>query len=207
MVIVIEGIDGSGTTTQAAALARLLSDRGAKVRRVNEPSDGPIGAQIRQILRGRIRTRGGRAASDDVLALLFAADRLDLYADLIGPSLDAGEIVVSDRSWLSSVAYQGARLSIEWVEMINKRMPRPDYLFYLDISVEEALARLETRDGKLGRERYEDIDSLKRTRQAYEVALDNLERDSRTRVIRVEGALPAEEISEFLFAQLGLADS
>src|SRR5262245_11899957 len=105
--IVIEGIDGAGTTTQTARLADALRARNVRVHATREPSDGPVGMLLRQILTGRIVTPGEVSSLRSAkLALLFAADRLDHLEAEILPRLSAGECVVSDRYDHSTVAYQ-----------------------------------------------------------------------------------------------------
>ena len=112
LFVVLEGIDGAGTTTQVARLVASLRARGIGALGTREPSDGPIGTQIRQILTGRLVVRspaGGHAPPGwPTLALLFAADRVDHLESEIVPNLRDGVIVVSDRYDHSSVAYQGA---------------------------------------------------------------------------------------------------
>ena len=107
--IVIEGIDGSGTTTQCSILADRLTEKGLPVHTTREPSDGPIGVLIRQVLTGRVVVSGRQGARPfnwATMATLFAADRLDhLEAEVI-PNLTDGVTVICDRYDHSSVAYQ-----------------------------------------------------------------------------------------------------
>ena len=107
--IVLEGIDGAGTTTQCARLAARLRAGKAPVRTTREPSDGPVGATIRQILAGRVVGAGGRAPGWATMALLFAADRADHIDAEIEPFLSTGGTVISDRYDASSLAYQSVR--------------------------------------------------------------------------------------------------
>ena len=90
--IVLEGIDGAGTTTQTSLLAARLRRDGVHVRTTREPSDGPVGTVIRQILAGRIVGAGGRAPGWATMALLFAADRMDHVESEIEPFVSAGGI-------------------------------------------------------------------------------------------------------------------
>jgi len=139
--IVLEGIDGAGTTTQARILeARIRAEfpgRGVSV--TAEPSGGPVGSLIRQVLRERVvgTTPGGERVPFDrrALALLFAADRLDHVACEVRPLVDAGWIVISDRYLLSSLAYQGMDAPRDWVAEANRWAPAPDLL--LDLNAEE----------------------------------------------------------------------
>ena len=129
--IAIEGIDGAGTTTQAARLAAALRKRGLPVRTTHEPTDGPIGALIRQVLNGRVVVAGPAGSTSlgwSTMALLFAADRLDhLQAEII-PNLMDGVTVITDRYDASSIAYQGVvsgdAAVTEWIRTIKGRYER-----------------------------------------------------------------------------------
>src|SRR5215471_2535238 len=109
--VVLEGLDGAGTTTQAERLASRLRQAGYAVLVTREPSDGPVGTVLRRALAGGVALphRGG-PLSDHTLALLFAADRMDHLCAEILPALGKGQIVLCDRYLLSSYAYQGATL-------------------------------------------------------------------------------------------------
>jgi dTMP kinase len=159
--IVIEGIDGSGTTTQSAILAERLVANGQRAHTAREPSDGPIGVLIRQILTGRVVVPGrdgARAPGWATMATLFASDRLDhLEADVI-PNLSDGVTVVCDRYDHSSVAYQtvsagGGDDISTWVRELNRHARRPDLTLVLDVDPEVAASRRGTRSG--GPELYE----------------------------------------------------
>src|ERR1700759_2442711 len=108
-LIVIEGVDGAGTTTQVAQLSAALRARNQAVHETREPTGGPIGALLRLCLTGRLVTPGPmgmRAPSWQTMALMFAADRQDHVDAEINPLLEEGITVVSDRYYHSSVAYQ-----------------------------------------------------------------------------------------------------
>ena len=159
--IVLEGIDGSGTTTQAEILAQRLGERGLPAHATREPSDGPIGVLIRQILTGRTvvpTPSGARAPGWATMAALFAADRLDHLESEIAPNLHDGVTVICDRYDHSSVAYQtvssdGRDGVSSWVVELNRHARRPDLTLVLDVDPEVAATRRGMRSG--GPELYE----------------------------------------------------
>jgi len=150
--VVLEGIDGAGTTTQTAVLCeRLRRDGAVQVRTTREPSDGPIGSLVRQVLTGRIVAPGGRAPGWATMALLFAADRMDHVESEIEPFLAGGGIVISDRYDASSLAYQsvssgrGGEKAVEWIRELNRHALRPDLTIVLDLPADTAAVRREAR--------------------------------------------------------------
>jgi dTMP kinase len=149
--VVLEGIDGAGTTTHTAYLADRLRSAKVEVRPTREPSDGPIGAMIRQILTGRVVVPGGRAPGWASMALLFAADRMDHVESEIEPVLASGGVVLSDRYDASSLAYQSvssgteAEGALEWIRSLNRYARRPDLTIVLDVSPDEGARRRESR--------------------------------------------------------------
>lgn len=165
--IVIEGIDGAGTTTHSARLAKSLK-RTRRVHATREPSDGPIGVLLRQILTGRVvvpHPFGPRTPSWQTMGLLFGADRMDHLDAEIRPALAQGFTVVSDRYDYSTVAYQSVSTggvnasSIAWLREINVFADRPDLTLVLDVPAEVARERRLARAG--GGEIYDD-DALQR---------------------------------------------
>lgn len=150
--VVLEGIDGAGTTTQVGKLVeRLRAGGGVTVRATREPSDGPIGSLVRQVLTGRIVAPGGRAPGWATMALLFAADRMDHVESVIEPVLAEGGVVVSDRYDASSLAYQsvssgrGGAPAVDWIRQLNRHALRPDLTIVVDLPSETAAARREAR--------------------------------------------------------------
>jgi len=193
--IVLEGIDGSGTTTQAHRLADGLATMGRDCLLTREPSDLPVGRHIRDILRHKVEPE----VSPDTLALLFAADRLDHVDREIRPALESGRIVVSDRYDLSSVAYQGVLTGdLEWVRSINSRALRPDLEILLDLPPEVAAQR---RAGRDSQELFE-VDELQaRVADAYREAARV------TGAVVLDGALDADtlanQILELVLERIG----
>ena len=132
LFVVLEGIDGAGTTTQAERLVTALRAEGYRASSTREPSDGPIGTMIRQALKGRLGLPNHAGPlGPQTLTLLFAADRVDHLEAQVLPALDRGEIVICDRYVLSSLAYQGMTLPMEWVSGINAFAARPDITLFL----------------------------------------------------------------------------
>ena len=145
--VVLEGIDGSGTTTQAARLASRLRAAHVPVRTTREPSDGPMGNVVRQVLTGRIIVPGGRAPGWATMALLFAADRMDHVESEIEPFVADGGVMLSDRYDASSLAYQSvssgaeSREAVEWIRSLNRYARRPELTIVLDLLPDVAAER------------------------------------------------------------------
>jgi dTMP kinase len=139
--IVLEGIDGSGTTTQLDRLTRHLIGRGRQAHATREPSQGPIGRLLREILLGGHRLPDGAGVDGRAMALLFAADRRDHLTREIEPALAAGADVVSDRYLMSSLAYQAQEADRAWVATLARDLRVADLTLLLDVPVAVAAAR------------------------------------------------------------------
>lgn len=162
--IAIEGLDGAGTTTQAARLGAALEQRGRTVVVTQEPSSGPIGRLVRDGLRQRISLE-----DPDALALLFAADRRDHVATEIEPALARGADVVCDRYVLSSWVYQGLASDPDWVRSINAHAPWPDLTVVLELPADLAALRVQARGGE--REIFDAIALQRRIEAGYRTVL------------------------------------
>nr|WP_206204566.1 dTMP kinase [Thermococcus sp. 21S7] len=149
--IVIEGIDGAGKSTQARLLAEWFEEKGYDVILTKEPTDTAFGKLIRKLVLtgGREGIIDGARISHEAEALLFAADRAEHVSKLIKPSIEAGKIVISDRYFYSSLAYQWARgLDLEWLIDLNRFAIRPDLVILLDLPVKESMKRINGRSIK-----------------------------------------------------------
>jgi dTMP kinase len=141
LFVVLEGIDGAGTTTQTERLCATLARWGRRAHATREPSSGPIGRLLREALQGGLAIASGEALDGGTMALLFAADRRDHLQREIEPALRAGADVVSDRYLLSSLAYQAEEANRSWVESLARGIRQPDLTILLDVSPEIAAAR------------------------------------------------------------------
>jgi dTMP kinase len=146
LVIALEGIDGSGTTTQAAAVAERLRVAGYTVHTTRQPSGGPIGKLVRQALAGELGDMPELA-----MALLFAADREEQRTDLIDMVLPARPrhgvlVVLTDRSYISTLVYQPEPIATQLAELAPGI--RPDLAVLLRVSPAVAQARREARGGR-----------------------------------------------------------
>ena len=185
LFLVLEGIDGAGTTTQAAALDKALRARGQRTAVTAEPSGGPVGMLLRQALSGRLRGHG-QAMDATTLALLFAADRADHVAQEIMPALNAGVTVISDRYVLSSIAYQGLELEFPDVTAMNAHAPAPDLTLFLDVPPSVAQKR---RAAVRGREElYDALKLQRRIDRNYRRAIAHGLHGGR--VVMIDGTLP-----------------
>lgn len=204
--IVLEGLDGAGTTTQSSRLLSRLLSEGQPAMVTREPSDGPIGTLIRQMLSMRVvlpKADGSVGPiGRETLALLFAADRLDHIEAEIKPALAGGRIVISDRYVASSLVYQGdvdeisdmsadsshetsEKMDFRWVKTINERAIAPDMIFYLQASAELCMSRL---DRRARRDIYETRQKLERLERRYEEVMTMLEAEGTQKIIRLDAS-------------------
>lgn len=198
--IVLEGVDGAGTTTHTRELAQWLKGRGVAQFTTAEPSSGPIGSLLRQTLTGRmVRSAaagtGAQPPAWNTMALLFAADRLDHCESEILPQLRQGATVVSDRYYHSSVAYQsvtgGGVEAIAWIRDLNRYARRPDLTIVLDVPAEVAAER---RSRRRGNAEIFDADELQRQLCAFYLTLERYFPDER--IVHVDAIGSVEEVRE-----------
>ena len=165
--IAMEGLDGSGGTTQTALLAEWFKARGqAEVLITGEPSSAPVGRFIRDALNPQ---HEASVIGDSVLPFLFAADRRDHLDREIIPALQRGAAVITDRYYHSSLAYQSLSVGLPMVAGLNERFRAPDITLFLDLDPDTSLARIEARGEPL--ERFEALDRLRQIHEAYYAVL------------------------------------
>ncbi len=159
MYIVFEGIDGAGKSTQIQMLKEWLEANGFQVETMVEPTDSEVGKLIRKILQ---RPDAQTERLQKTLGLLFAADRM-LIMDKLS---DDSKIIISDRSFISSLAYQEPR---EWIEILNKYAKKPDLLILLDLDVKTSVARTS------GEDTFENEEFLTKVKENYLNLVENYE--------------------------------
>lgn len=190
--IAIEGIDGSGKSTQAKMLANALEKRGMAVHLTAEPTKGPIGRMIREIFAGKM------AVDEHSIAALFVADRIEHLKneqDGMMKKLDERSIVITDRYYFSSYAYHGVHVDMSWVIAMNSvcaAIRRPDITIFIDTPPEAAMERLLASRGDL--ERYETLANLQKVRAKYLEAFEILKIDEK--ILMIDGNRPPDMVHQ-----------
>lgn len=194
MYIVLEGIDGSGKSTQTQLLKQNLENKGLNVTVVEEPTESGIGSLIRERLKDPNVVEN---INQQIMSLLFAADRLTNKQAIQDIKHDPENIIISDRSFLSSIAYQNDdTITPQWIEIINKYMPKPDLTILLDLTEKEAIKRCDEKEA------FEYEEFLKLTRERY------LKLCSYQRMIKVDASLDQQKVQEkilgIIYEKLGI---
>lgn len=189
MYICIEGIDGSGKSTQTVILEKWLQSAGFKVLRVFEPTKSGVGKIIRKMLQDSQATDKNFQRT---LGLLFAADRMILM-NKIKEAEAEGIIIITDRSFYSSLVYQNEE---EWVRKINKHVIKPDIVILLDLEPKTAIKRCD------GKDHFENQNFLEKIREKY----INLAAEEEFYVINANNGLNKvhEDIKRVIAPKLGM---
>ncbi len=160
LYLAFEGTDGSGKSTQLPRLAARFEAAGRRVVRTREPYDCPAGRAIRAM------ARSGKRVSPERELAWFVEQRRAHVREVVRPALARGDVVLSDRSFVSSAAYQGAR-GLDAAAILaasEAEFPRPDLVLWLDLPAEEGLARAAAR-GEPGEPAFEERAFLERVRE------------------------------------------
>jgi dTMP kinase len=196
--VVFEGLDGSGKTTQMARIQKRLTRMGIDAVATCEPTEGPVGGLIRQMLAGRIVT------DPRTLAALFAADRTD---HLVTPDtgvtalMEKGRTVLCDRYYFSSYAYHAKDMDLEWVitlNAVNAQILKPDLTLFIDVAPNTCLERI--RAGRTHLDLFEKIDILTRVRDNYFAAFERLKDQETVKV--VDGNASEDEVEQAIWYQI-----
>jgi dTMP kinase len=187
--LVLEGIDGSGTTTQLDRAVAYVESLGRPAVATREPSTGPIGRLLREALLGQLGMSDGTRMAGRTMALLFAADRIDHLQREVEPQLAAGTTVISDRYLLSSLAYQAEEAERDWVQGLARGILRPDLTILLDLPIEVAAKRREAAGRPI--ERYDADSYLAKVASNYrDLARQDLS------VVILDGAATKDDVTE-----------
>ena len=191
LFIVMEGPDGSGKTTQINLLEQYLKEAGYECLITREPGGTVIGEEVREL----ILNPEYKEMSPVTEMLLYAASRAQLVHEVIGPALEAGRIVISDRFVDSSIVYQGIarNLGISTVAAVNAPgigIYRPDGIFFIDLSEAEGIRRKKNQK-KLDRMEQESIDFHHLVSEGYRKVLAE-----RPEVIRIDGGKDIDVIQK-----------
>lgn len=186
LLIVFEGLDGCGKSTQLDLLCESLRAARHDVIVTKEPTDGPVGRRIREMARSHQRVTPEQELE------WFMEDRREHVREILEPGLAAGAIVLSDRYWLSTVAYQGARgLDADAILRANEsEFPDPDLALIFEIPADEGLARVNARGG-VAEPAFEELEFLTRAAEVF-ASLDRswIERiDARSSVDEIHRAV------------------
>ena len=191
LFIVMEGPDGSGKTTQINLLEQYLKEAGYECLITREPGGTVRGEEVREL----ILNPEYKEMSPVTEMLLYAASRAQLVHEVIGPALEAGRIVISDRFVDSSIVYQGIarNLGISTVAAVNAPgigIYRPDGIFFIDLSEAEGIRRKKNQK-KLDRMEQESIDFHHLVSEGYRKVLAE-----RPEVIKIDGGKDIDVIQK-----------
>lgn len=181
LFIVIEGVDGSGKTTQIELLKKRFKEQQLKIMDTHEPSDGPVGMLIRNVMKERIQT------DPSTVAALFVADRLDHINNPVNgmkKRMEEGYNIICSRYYFSNYAFQSEYVPIDWLVSCNslcKEYLQPDLVFYLSVDPETCSKRIAA--GRVDIEIYETLEKITRTHQEFLEVFDQYGKDENIHII------------------------
>jgi dTMP kinase len=157
--IVIEGLDGSGKSTQIRRLAKFLRNKGISVLETFEPTQKEIGQEIRSVLRGK------KHMDAKALQMLFVKDRDQHLRDEVEPAIVEGNVVLCDRYFFSTIAFGSLEVDIDFLKDINSSFRIPDLTIFIDVIPEECIKRIEKRG--TAKEHFEKQEKMEKIRSTY----------------------------------------
>ncbi len=194
--IVVEGLDGTGKTTQIKILAEYIKAKGRTVEITAEPTAHPTGKLIRRILSGEVKTTPWS------LAALFLSDRIvhNKADDGIERMLSDGKTVISDRYYYSTFAYQGHETDLDWAMDMHFNCPevrKPDLVLFLTMSPEKCVERIRANRPDEAIEIYENVESLTKISRQFDTVFEKLK--DRENIVYIDADGTIEEVSQRLF--------
>ena len=205
LYIAVEGIDGSGKTTQASSLAEYFKSKGKTVVQTREPrKEGLVGDIVQKVLTGQVKV------SSVALQYLFSTDRVLHHEEVIVPALKQGKIVISDRCFWSAIVYgildrTGGKYdfdSADFMLMAHSILSMyhqfmvPDYTFYLKVPLSTSVERISKKDDV--KEIYEDHEKLRKVIEGY----DWLAKKFKNEITIVDGNKSVEEVTKTIVASI-----
>ncbi len=195
--IVVEGLDGTGKTTQIKILAEYIKSKGKEVEITAEPTSHPTGKLIRRILSGEVK------ATPWSLAALFLSDRIvhnTSPEDGLEKMLGDGKTVISDRYYYSTFAYQGHETDLDWAMDMHFSCPevrRPDLVLFLTMAPEKCIERIRANRPDEAIEIYENTESLTKISRQFDTVFQKLK--DRENIVYIDADGTIEEVSRRLF--------
>ena len=189
VLIAVEGIDGAGKTTQVRLLAQAIERLGERVITSKEPTDGPWGRKLRE------SANTGRLSPQEELQA-FVEDRIEHVRKVIQPALAAGKVVILDRYFYSTIAYQGSRGGdiAQLKASMEKIAPIPDIVFLLDLSAAEGIRLISESRNERPNE-FEKIETLTRVREVFNSIPE-------PRIVRIDASRTIDEVHEAIISEL-----
>ena len=205
--IALEGIDGSGKTTQADLLTKYFEGKGKEVVRTREPrKEGIIGDLIHEVLKGE------KKIPNKALQYLFSTDRVIHHEEIILPALKEGKIIISDRSFWSAVVYgildrskdydydvANQLLIAQSILSMYHQFIVPDFTFYLHISLDEAMKRIKQKHETNTKEIYEEREKIEEVGKGYDWLLEKFKEE----IIYIDGAKEIEDVTNQMIGVIG----
>jgi len=194
--IVVEGLDGTGKTTQIKILAEYIKSKGGDAEITAEPTAHPTGRLIRRILSGEVKTTPWS------LAALFLSDRIvhNTAEDGIEKMLSDGKTVISDRYYYSTFAYQGHETDLSWAMDMHFSCPevrKPDLVLFLTMAPEKCVERIRANRPDEAIEIYENVESLTKISRQFDTVFEKLK--DRENIVYIDADGTVEEVSQRLF--------
>lgn len=196
-LVAFESIDGGGSSTQVTRVAQVLRSRGYSISTTAQPSTGPVGKLIRRYLGGGL-PKPSVAIRRPFMTMLFTADRLEHYELEIAPALARGNVVLCDRYYASTLAYQTTGLDKRsWIASVSSDVKQPSLQVYIRVNPKVGMERIEQRNGK--REFYETLQIQQQVHQNYEEYFASIPDNQ---LVVVDGEKPSEQITKIIVGEL-----
>jgi len=184
MFIVLEGLEGSGKSTQARLLSEQLTAANIPNLNTRQPTASPIGAMAREFTQGKFGN-----LQNETVGLLFAADRFQHFTHEIAPALLLGQFVVCDRYYYSNMAYQGVDDAVlERIVDYNQAVRNakiPDVTFFLDVTPDECIRRITATRDEISI--YDTLSNLEQLRERYFATFRRLEKSDNIVIVTTDG--------------------